>query len=123
MEPVRFKVFFWVVLSFKNLNCKTGDLDRQNDAKRAHWRDPGAFQAGVRRDDLVRMRAPGRANHYALWRWDRGWHRDRAGTNDVALNTLNSVIEDFDQSPVSDINRKLTDLQGTNYYDEIGTHH
>ena len=29
-----------------------------------------------------------------------------------ALNTLNSVIEDFDQSPVSDINTKLTDLQG-----------
>ena len=44
-------------------------------------------------------------------------------TNDVALNTLNSVIEDFDQSPVSDINRKLTDLQGTNYNDDNGTHH
>ena len=34
-------------------------------------------------------------------------------TKHVALNTLNSVIEDFDQSPVSDINKKLTDLQGT----------
>jgi len=30
------------------------------------------------------------------------------------LNTLNSVIEDFDQSPVSDINTKLTDLQVVN---------
>ena len=69
MEPVRFKVFFWVFLSFKNLNCKTGDLDRQNDAKRAHWRDTGAFQAGVRRDDLVPMQAPGRANHCPFCRY------------------------------------------------------